>query len=140
MKQLSVSLLLLLCLQGISQLTHTANHLEVKDLMRKSATQKSAAFILASLSPMILIFDTPSTSMTGRGINSDGKSEHLHAASYVLSAACLIGGVALFKAASRNRAKAKDKNFSIQLEHVQIATSKRSFQSLPALGIKIGWD
>ncbi|HZF64027.1 MAG TPA: hypothetical protein VEZ55_06080 [Chitinophagaceae bacterium] len=110
--------------------------------MRKSSSQKSAAFILASLSPMILIFDAPSSSMGNMGMHLDAKSEHLHAAAYVLSAACLIGGVALFKAASRNKAKAKaiNTNLSVQMEHVQVATSKRSFQSFPALGIKIRWD
>jgi len=116
------------------------------DYLKKSKKQKTAAWILAGAGTAGLIVTTVADAgqAVGGGLTtlfSLGTVEpeyKSYTVPYLLNAACVISGIYLFIASSKNKKKAKAASVFINMEKAPVLQQTVfSNQSFPVLGLKI---
>jgi len=138
-KIIVLSLLLVFATASFSQQSFQKQSLLQTDYLKKSKHQKTAAWILTGAGTAGLAITLASDAT--RAIFSIGTVEpeyKSYAVPYLLSAACVVGGIYLFIASSKNKKKAKAASAFINMEKVPVLHGTSVInQSFPVIGVKI---
>jgi len=147
MKKIIISTLLLaFATASFSQQSAPKQHWTETDYLKKSKKQKTAAWIFtgAGTAGLIVTLAADASQAVGGGlitVFSLGTVEpeyKSYTVPYLLSAACVVSGVYLFVASSKNKKKAKRASVFINMEKATVLQGMAiSNQSFPALGVKI---
>ena len=105
------------------------------DLLKKSKTQKTFAWVLAGTSA--ISFGKAFSDMLDEDIFSD-EYQHSYVLSVGIGAASLAGSIILFVASKKNKRKAKATSVFIDMEKIPVIQGTTFInQSYPVIGLKI---
>lgn len=139
MKQaFATCILLLLSLLPYSQEVGSMELKPDTDYLRKSKTQKTFAWILTGAGVGIIAIGALTQSYVDGFTGVANEKNSTSPIVYAVGGTCIVGGVLLFVAASKNRKKANGVSVSFNIEQLMLPkTNAMSYQAYPALGIKL---
>ncbi len=141
-----LSLFITLALSSLAQDSLSNKILSKAGYLKRSKAQKTGAWVLTAwgTAGLLITLVADATQTVGGGflyLISAGTYEQEHkpyTGAYLLSGACVVGGIYLFTASSKNKRKAKAMSITMGMEKTEVlkynSVYKRSF---PTVGLRI---